>query len=526
MNEQPLSLHASLQEIWRRRLLVISVAALCGLVGLAYAIFMPTNPSAVALVLLPPTAASSTSTGNSGAPGSDVVTDAVIATSTPVLAAAGATLSPPLGPVEVKKLVTVTPLDGQILQIDAQAATSENSVKLANAVAASYIDYVGQLQSNSAGPGVAALQRESNLLFQQIKELQTQINTVSTRLAAEGTTSVAGQQDLGLLNSLRDQQNQVSVQLNSVTSQLTSTQLAIGSTQRTTRILQPATPVHTSKYGLPIEASLIGFALGLLGACIYVLVRLPRQHRLRLRDEIALAAGAPVIASLDAPSCTTPSAWRELLESPRRAAGEWALRHVLHTLVNGGTGHTAVRVISFADDVPALTTGPRLALRAATTGIPTALVFTDVRVPENRLLAPLRATFTGAEPVGRGLPLSVGHSDMREGWPQLLVSIAVFDAEVPVASSDAINLLSISPNFATADELARLVLEASDHGSVLDGVVVVNPDPADTTSGLIGDTLLLLPARPHAGGQDELVRLGAPTTMPTISPERLSSREG
>ena len=50
------------------------------------------------------------------------------------------------------------------------------------------------------------------------------------------------------------------------------------------------------------------------------------------------------------------------------------------------------------------------------------------------------------------------------------------------------NLLSISSDFVTADELAQLALEAADGGAGLDGVVVVNPDPSDNTSGLIATT--------------------------------------
>ena len=53
---------------------------------------------------------------------------------------------------------------------------------------------------------------------------------------------------------------------------------------------------------------------------------------------------------------------------------------------------------------------------------------------------------------------------------------------------DTVNLLSISPDCVTADELAQLALEAADGGFALDGVVVVNPDPSDTTSGLLATT--------------------------------------
>ncbi len=121
VNEQPLNLRVSLQEIWRRRLLVIVVAALCGLGGVAYGLLRPANQTAVALVLLPQSAASDSgntgntgNSGNSGTVGNDIDTEAVIARSTPVLAAAGAKMSPPLGALGVEKLVKVTPLSGQI----------------------------------------------------------------------------------------------------------------------------------------------------------------------------------------------------------------------------------------------------------------------------------------------------------------------------------------------------------------------------------------------------------------------------
>ena len=534
MNEQPLNLRASLQEIWRRRLLVIVVAALCGLGGFVYGLVRPANETAVALVLLPPSTASglanSGDSGNSGTAGNGINTEAVIARSTPVLAAAGAKVSPPLGTLGVEKLVRVTPLSGQILQIQAQAPTSRFAVQLANAVATSYVDYIGQLETSSAGPRVAGLQKESALLTKQVKDLQTQINTVSARITSEGAGSNAGERDVALLGSLQSEQNQVSLQLNSVTSQIASAQLANGSTENTTRILQRATAQPVSKYALPLEAGIIGIAIGLLGTTIFVLIRLQRGHRLRLRDEIARAAGAPVIASLDAPSCTMTSAWREFLESRPRATNEWALRHVLHSLRNSDGQRLVqrVRVISFAGDSPALTTGPRLALHAAASGISTALVPEDPLEPEDRSLVPLWAAFTGAEPLGRGLPFTVGLKPIGDDPPQLLVSIVVFDGKSEIsAPPDTVNLLSVSSNVVTADELAHLALQTVDGGSALEGVVLVNADPTDQTSGILADdTLRLLPFRAGAdAGDDELVHLEARTSEANASSERLSSRE-
>ena len=481
MNEQPLNLRTSLREIWRERVRILIVAVLCGLAGAAYGFLAPAKATAVALVLLPHTTTSA-SVGPSAATGE------AIAKSTPVLAAAGDKLSPPLGALEVKKLVSVAEPSGQILQIEAQGPTSSDAVRLANGVAASFIQYVTRLDAGYSGPALASLRHQSALLTQQINSLQTQIDTVSNRLNSEGAGSRAGQQDATLLGQLRDEQNQVSLQLNTVTNSLQTTQLGVDSAAGTTLVLQKATVQPVSAYGLPIEAGILGFLIGSLGGAIFVLIRAQRESRLRFRDEIARVAGAPVIASLEAPGCTTASAWRTLLEGAPRASDEWALRHLRFAVQNGAGPLSAVRVISFAGDSPALTTGPRLAFQAAASGIRTCLAPGDLPELDHESLTPLRAAFTGGDAVGHGLPLTVSAAGEGGAPTHLLVSVVVLDrTSLTLAPSDAVNVLSVSANLLTSDELAQLALAATDHGSVLRGVVVVNPDPADTTTGRWND---------------------------------------
>ncbi len=524
MNERPLSLPASLREIWRRRALVLAVAVLCGLAGVAFGLFKPQESTAVALVLLPPSAASAST---SGTPANDTPTDAVIANSTPVLTAAGAKVSPPVGVAKLRTLVTVKAVGGQILQVQARAPQARYADQLANAVASSYVTYTGQLAATSAGPQVAALQQQSAQLTKQVNDLQTQITTVSTRIAAEVAGSSAGLQDANLLTSLQSEQSQLSQELNSVTSQISAAQLAGSSAANSTRILQTATIVPADTHALAVTAGIVGFAIGILGSAAFVLVRAQRDPRLRLRDEIAQAVGASVIASIEAPSCSTATEWREFLESRPRATAEWALRNLLHTLVKDGDQRRSVRVISFTGDAPALSTGPRLALHTAASGTPTALMPDAPREPDDRSLVVLRAAFTGAEPVGRGLPFTVGPNVEDPDAAQLVVSMVVFDGgSVTLAPSNTVNLLSISPDWVTADEVAQLALEAADGGFALDGVVVVNPDPSDTTSGLLTtDSLRLVPTdAPRNGTTHERVRLEA-LTGSNGSPERLSTRE-
>jgi capsular polysaccharide biosynthesis protein len=531
VTEEPLNLRASLQEIWRRRLLVIAVATLCGLGGLVYGFLKPANQTAVALVLLPSSAASGSgntgNTGNAGNTGNDITTQALIARSTPVLAAAGAKLSPPLGALAVEKVLTITPLSGQILQIQAQAPTSRYAVKLANAVAASYVGDIRQMEADTTRGTVAALQQEAAQLTQQTKNLQYEIAVLTARIATEAAGSSQGEQDTNQLGSLRSEQNQVSLQLNNVTNRITNTQLENGSTGSTARILQMATAQPASRYGFPIGASVIGFALGALGSAAFVLIRLQQGHRLRLRDEIARSAGAPVIASLDAPSCATLAAWRDLFAGPPRATTDWSLRHVLRSIPYSSSSRQTVRVISFAGDLPALATGPRLAQHAAASGIPTVLVPETPPESEDRSLTALRAAFTSAEPVNRGLPLTLGQKDTGTDLADLVVSLVVFKGNSTVLTpSDAANLLSISANVITDEELAQFALQASDSGLAIEGVVVVNPDPSDNTTGLIRhDMVRRLPSRAGAdGGDHEVVHLGGLTNRASAWQPRESHR--
>jgi capsular polysaccharide biosynthesis protein len=417
-------------------------------------------------------------------------------------------------------MVTATSLSEQVLQIQVQAPGDGYAEQLANAVAASYIKYVGQLRENSSG--VAALQQESSELTQQIQALQNQINTVSARITSEGAGSAAGQSDGALVSSLRNEQNQVALQLNGVTGQIVATQLSSGSPASTVRVLQTAAVLPVSHTGPLIEAGIIGLGIGLVGGVVYVLVRRQRDSRLRVRDEIARAAGAPVIASLEVPNCTTTSAWHALLESQSRAESAWALRRVLNVVL-GSSPRKSVRVISFAGDSPALATGPQLALYAAGSGTPTALVPGD-----HKSVQSLRASFVGTEPIGGHLPLTVGLDNVANDRTELVVAIDICDGEsTDFDASESLNLLSISPGVATAEDLSRLALMAADSGSPLDMVVVVNPDPGDRTSGFsIDDKLRLLPSHPSSEeGKSGLVHLGQRTSEARGSAELRISRE-
>ena len=138
--------------------------------------------------------------------------------------------------------------------------------QLANAVAASYVRYTGQLAATSAGPQVAALQQQSAQLTKQINDLQTQIDHCfcTYRLGAFRVGRRPARCKPVELTSERAES--VIQELNSVTSQISSAQLASGSAANTIRILQTAAAVPVDKVRPPVTAGIVGFAIGLFAA--------------------------------------------------------------------------------------------------------------------------------------------------------------------------------------------------------------------------------------------------------------------
>ena len=297
MTEQPIDIRERLRPIWSRRRLVGLLAAIGLLGGVAFGLLSPPSPSATALVLLPPTNLTS-----AGTPTRDVATEIDIATSAPVLTAAGKSVNPALGFTAMEKLVSVSAPSQDILQVQAHASSGPEAERLANAVASEYIQFVTTDSSQTTHAAVAALQQQAEQLTQQIQQVQTQINTVTARLGAEGPSSPSGQQDSSLLGSLSATQQQVSLEIDNINTQIASTQ-ASGTQQTTpqgTEILQRATFFKAPSKSFVLFTGGLGLVVGLVVGIIVALVRGRRDRRLFTRNQISGAIGVPVLGSLHA----------------------------------------------------------------------------------------------------------------------------------------------------------------------------------------------------------------------------------
>lgn len=493
MGEQPLTLRFALRAVSRHRLLLGAVALVGALLGIVYGVERPPLPSATALVLLPSTSSVTQTTSGTATSGLNA-TQIIIATSTPVLSAAGRAVSPPMGPQALKRDVTVTSVSQDVLQVVVHAPKAGDAVRLANAIASSYVYFVTKAPAPAAENDLAGLQQQADVLTRQIQNLQGQVNAASARLKSESASSPKGRADAELIQTLGDKENQYSLELDNVTNQIATAQLSTGPSAIGTGVLQKAvSAVPPSKLHYVLDGAL-GMAAGLFLGILIVLIRSRRDHRLRLRDEIAGSIGTPVLGSLHAHARTTTKAWGDLLDKYEPSAVEaWAVRRVLNALPIGRSIGSNLRIVAFVDDEPALAAGAQLAVSVAALGMPTALIPSS-----HPVLAPLRAASRLHGGGTDHLTLTSGTTDPDEG--SLIVSLVPVERNLPqLPPWEGLSLIAVSSGAATAEDLARLTLATADSNDGIAGVVVVNPEPKDLTSGSLPETTTL--RRSHVRGR-------------------------
>lgn len=252
----------------------------------------------------------------------------------------------------------------------------------------------------------------------------------------------------------------------------------------------------------PIEnLATVGLIGGLAGLFVGFLLALRfsrGDRRLRERDEIAKSIGVPVIAAIRSTAPADGEGWLALFDGYQPDAVDgWRLRSVLDRLdgtrasaTNGSRSHSvALTVLSLASDRKAFALGPQLAVFAASLGIPTSLLI----APQDTVAtAALRAVCTQrlSRAVLRGGQLQVGMDDSGE-WPpeaRLTIVVAAVGAENPRVSElihTPLVLLAVSAGSVSAQQLARAAAAGADAGSAVAGILVADPDPNDTTTGLV-----------------------------------------
>jgi capsular polysaccharide biosynthesis protein len=139
VSAQQLDVKKSWRAIRRDRLLIVAIALIGLVAGIAYAFAQPPMHTATSMVVLPPplSAEPDKATGTQS-----VETQVFIAESAPVLRSAGQNLSPALSTEVVRSRVMVTAVTDDVIRIDAKGTTSGQAIQLANAMAEVYLVFI------------------------------------------------------------------------------------------------------------------------------------------------------------------------------------------------------------------------------------------------------------------------------------------------------------------------------------------------------------------------------------------------
>jgi capsular polysaccharide biosynthesis protein len=156
MSDQQLDLRRSLQVLSEHLAAVGILAALGFIAGACFTAFVhPPMPASTALVVLP-------------ASNSDTLAQAATATSDPVLAGALHSVHPAISLQTMRSRVQVASLNPDLLQITARGERAAAAESAANAVAASYVAYVGSVSAPGGQVSAQVLADATNATAPQL----------------------------------------------------------------------------------------------------------------------------------------------------------------------------------------------------------------------------------------------------------------------------------------------------------------------------------------------------------------------
>jgi capsular polysaccharide biosynthesis protein len=283
------------------------------------------------------------------------------------------------------------------------------------------------------------------------------------------------------------------------------------------RILVPATvATGSSATMVAVEDGGIGLLAGAVIAFMVAIRRGRADQRLRQRNDLASSGGIPVLCSVPVESPADETAWSGLIDRYQsHGANARQLRGLLEGLGVTGAGGASDRhfltVVSFTGDRKATAFGPQLAAFAATEGIPTALVARRDGHPDD--MPGLRGAASAlAQSAARRLPtLKVIAAEAADGnWQHMGARLTVVALgthqeapQLPGPINGSRAIFAVSAGVVTASQLARAVAQVTVTGSRPAGIVVLDPEPDDATTGLVPKSNLsaddMMPTRLNGG---------------------------
>ena len=279
--------------------------------------------------------------------GAELQTDEALAQSIPVATAVIAQLRLQQTPMSFLNTYTAGSSAPQIMTITAHAPTDDAAVQRVSAVATQFLAFRAKyLQVQQ--------QLTIDSLNQQISKAQQNLSSINQQISKVSAGARSPDQDAELA-ALSKQQTDATSELNSVRANASSAQLqAQTSTSQMvhgSEVLSSATPVARPGKKTLVEYVAGGLLGGLFIGMALVMVAAITTDRLRRRDDIAIAVGAPVRLSVGR------MRGRRWLPDLREKSGrrkrdmERVVRHLGDALPVNSKGPASLAVVA-VDDAP------------------------------------------------------------------------------------------------------------------------------------------------------------------------------
>jgi capsular polysaccharide biosynthesis protein len=189
---------------------------------------------------------------------------------------------------------SATPLSDRVLVITVSASSSQQAAVAANAVATAFLRFRGDELVNEQKLTLESLAQQIGQARQDISSLGGHISRLSAGAASPARQSQLG----GLQTELSQARSTLTGLEQALVSSQTNTQPAIAAEAKGSAVLDGAAPLPYSRLKQLLLYALIGLFTGIAAGVAVVLVRALTSDRLRRRDDVAQALGAPVRLSV------------------------------------------------------------------------------------------------------------------------------------------------------------------------------------------------------------------------------------
>ena len=279
-----------------------------------------------------------------------------------------------------QKATTATIVTDRVLQITVGAPTSAEAVSRANAVAVAFLQFRASQMETAQNLLVKSLEQQAAQARQNVASINSQISQVSAQ-----PPSTAQASDL---KNLRTQLSQASQQayLDEQTVQDTRANTGIVSAATGSVVLDPAVALAHSHTKYLLIYGGIGLIVGLALGLAIVVIRAIVSDRLRRRDDVSQALGAPVKLSVGAVQLSRWRPGRHGLAAAGRVEVRRIATHLRGTVPARAGGPAALAVVPVDDPQVAALALVSMALSRARDGFNVVLADLASGTPAASLL--------------------------------------------------------------------------------------------------------------------------------------------